>query len=539
MTQVRGTIAAADIPDLLASVHGALLAARDEVNALNVFPVPDGDTGTNMVSTVASAMEAVAGLAEDASGDQFAAASARGALRGAAGNSGVIFSQVVRVFAEHLAEGDIDADGFAHVLSTARDLSYDAVAEPVAGTILTVMDAAADAAGVAAGSAASLADVIVATLDAVEGAVAATRDVLPANRAAGVVDAGARGFEVALCGMLGFVRGEPVAAPPPPVRRTGSQRTVTRESGSLEYAHEVQYLLTAPDDVAAGLRSRLTELGDSVVVVAGGGLLNVHVHTNDVDDAIAAGRALGDLDRVHVTAFADDEVDDVDAGEGDGGRAAFGYLAVVPGPGLRRLVEDLGAVAVDGAAGRLPTVADLIDAVRRVAADTVVVLPGHRNVVPTAQQAATLVAEAAGRSGHVVVEADSVPAVLSVLACAGTDAMDPAELADLAREVRAGEVVTAVRDATTPIGHVIAGQFLAVVAGDVVAATLDPLDALSAVLDHLDAPAAEIITLISGLDTSHAERQAARRLLGEVAGGVEVEVVVGDQRPVRWIVGVE
>lgn len=553
MSTPRQHIVASDLPALLRSMAAALSEAREEVDNLNVYPVPDGDTGTNLHATVQSAVDAVDALdAPHATDADVAMAAARGALRGAAGNSGVIFSQVVRAIAEHLAEGAITADGLATVLQRASALSYDAIAQPVAGTILTAMDAAADAADPGDDGASDLAELLVRVLEAVSDAVATTRDMLEANRRAGVVDAGARGFEVALDGALAFLEGrtfQPGA--PPPVRRTAHD-VVTRESGSLTYAYEVQYLLEASDEVAEPLRERLTALGDSVVVVACGGLLNVHVHTNDVDGAVEAGAVHGRPSRVLVTSFEDqiagseamaggpDDPFDEPAPEGAPvGRNAVGYLAVVPGPGLAQLVRGMGAVAVDGAAGALPTVATVLNAVGTVQADEIVLLPGHPNVVPTMHQASDVSVAEGGRPLAVVDDAVSVPTVLAVLAVARTDGLDLDALADTARHVTAGEVVAAVRDADTPLGPVRQGQWLALVDGGVVTVTDDAVDAATAVVVNSATADTEIITLIAGADVDEQERDRVVEAIEQCLPSVEVEVVDGGQRPSRWIVGAE
>lgn len=540
MTAPVRRITAADLPGLLDRVRAALQAAREEVDALNVFPVPDGDTGTNLLATVQSAVEGLAAAGADASAADLARAASRGALRGAAGNSGVIFSQVVRALAESVAEQDLTPSRLAGALDRARTLSYDAVAEPVAGTILTAMDAAADAAAAAARDA-SLAGALRLVAEAVGEAVAASRDVLEENRDAGVVDAGARGFEVAVDGMLAFVEGRELDdAPPPPIRRVDGDR-VSRESGALTYAYEVQYLLEADDDVARLLRGALEGLGDSVVVVACGGLLNVHVHTNQVEAALEIGREHGEPSQVHVTAF--DDADDpdrpaVEPGE-DSPRRVVGFVVVAPGPGIAEVAREAGAVVVEGRAGQLPTVATVLNALGTVSAEEVVLLPSHPNVVPTMRQASSVSVAEGGRPLHVVDEADSVPAALAVLAVATTDTLDLDTWAAAADHVRAGEVVRAVRDAQTPLGHVRDGQQLAVVGGVVVAAEDDVVDAVAAVVEACVDEATELLTLIVGAEVDDAERERVRDHVDRQAPHVEVEVLDGGQRPARWILGAE
>lgn len=552
MSTPRQHIVASDLPALLRSMAAALSEAREEVDNLNVYPVPDGDTGTNLHATVQSAVESVEALeAPHAADADLAMAAARGALRGAAGNSGVIFSQVVRAIAEHLAERAITAGRLTAVLERARALSYDAIAQPVAGTILTAMDAAADAARDCTDSS-DLVATLTRIVEAVNEAVGATRDMLEANRRAGVVDAGARGFEVALDGALAFLEGRTFrAVAPPPVRRTASE-VVTRESGSLAYAYEVQYLLEASDDVAQPLRETLSSLGDSVVVVACGGLLNVHVHTNDVDGAVEAGAAHGEPSRVLVTAFEDqiagsDEMTDgpddpfgqPDPEATPRQQAPVGYLAVVPGPGLVELVRGAGAVPVDGTAGALPTVATVLNAVGTVQADLVVLLPGHPNVVPTMHQASEVSMAEGGRSLVVVDAAASVPTVLAVLAVASTDELELDALTETASQVVSGEVVAAVRDADTPLGPVRQGQWLGLVDGQVVVVSDDVVEATTAVVARAATDDTEIVTLIAGGDVDEPERDRVLAAVEQRLPSTEVEIIDGGQRPARWIVGAE
>lgn len=542
MTAHVSRITAADLPGLLDRVRAALQAAREEVDALNVFPVPDGDTGTNLLATVQSAVEGLAGTASDDPVEAQVRAASRGALRGAAGNSGVIFSQVVRALAEGLVEDDLTPARLAQVLDRARTLSYDAVAEPLAGTILTAMDAAADAAADAVDEP-ELVGVVRLVVAAVGEAVAASRDVLEANRRAGVVDAGARGFEVALDGILAFLEGRDFdGAHPPPIRRPRGDR-VSRESGSRAYAYEVQYLLEADDEVAGPMRAALEEIGDSVVVVACGGLLNVHVHTNEVEAAMAAGRVHGEPSQVHVTPF--DDLDDPDrpATSGpeapDAERDVVGFVVVAPGAGLARLAREAGVVVVEGRAGDLPSVATVLNAVGTVDADEIVLLPCHPNVVPTMHQASSVSVAEGGRPLHVVEEADSLPAALAVLAVAGRDELDLSSWAEVAGHVRAGEVVPAVRDAQTPLGHVRDGQQLAVVGGVVVAAEDDVVDAIAAVVDACVDDATEVVTLVVGAEVDDDERRRVHDRVEQLAPHVDLEVVDGEQRPARWILGAE
>ena len=521
------------LPALLARVHAALEEQREEIDELNVFPVPDGDTGTNMTLTVRAALEELERAEEPR---QRAQAAIRGALRGARGNSGVILSQILRAVAEVADEagGDpFDALRYARALERARELAYDAVADPVEGTILTVVAEAARTASQAAARHDLLA-VSARTCAAASRAVARTTDQLDVLRDAGVVDAGARGFEVMLGSVHAHLTGEPAPALSDVTPRWRPHRETCEQD--LSHRFEVQYLLDAADADAAPLRRRLGVLGDSVVVVAAGDLLNVHVHTDDVGAAIEAGLEYGRPSEIEVTHFGDQ----ISARRRARG-AVVGVLAVLDGDGARALAEEQGAVVVDGHAGALPSVADLLNAAGDVRTEQVVVLPGHPNAVPTAHQARAVAVAEGGRPFEVVDAADSPCAVLAALSMLDPEGPVETVLADMreaAEALRAGEVVAAVRDASTPIGSVRRGQPLAVVEGEVVTAADDPLEALAVVCERLDVPGAERVTLLLGAEVAAEERGRAEHLVRARACG-EVEVIDTRHRPSRYAVGVE
>ncbi|MGH3441941.1 MAG: DAK2 domain-containing protein [Nitriliruptorales bacterium] len=535
----RRAFDATALRDLVSRYRDALEARREELDALNVFPVPDGDTGTNLLLTVRSALDGADGLPEGSP-----EALSRGALMGARGNSGVILSQVIRALADSVdAEDGLDSEGVAAALARARDLAYQAVANPVEGTMLTAVRVAAECAQEAARDA-DLPVLAERVCERVREAVERTTEQLEALREAGVVDAGARGFEV-LCGCLAdLAHGREGTQPPstsPLVHRTGP--VGRREGGSLEYRFEVQYLLEAPDDVIPGLRERLGRLGDSVVVVGGGDLLNVHVHTNEVGQAIEEGLADGRPSRIQVTSFAD-QIEERARAQGPSDPEEdvppLACVAVLPSGALAEAARGLGAVVVEGVGGDLPSVADLVKAVSEARGGTVAILPGHRNAVPAAEQAAEMAAAEDGREIEIVAEAVSPPEVLSALSVwvPGGDVADAlSSLREVAAAVRSGEIVEAVRDADTPLGRVAAGDFLAVCDGDHVAASSDPIEALTAAARCLGADGAEVVTLMVGDGVPDDEREEA---VAAVEGfGAHVDVVDGGQRPARYLLGVE
>lgn len=529
MADTIDRLGARELRALVDRVHEAFAVHREEIDELNVFPVPDGDTGTNLVLTVRTVRDRVA---ESGDGD-LPDALARGALMGARGNSGVIFSQVLRGFADTLREsGEVDLGGLVSSLERARAGAYDAVARPVEGTMLTAVRVAAERARELVDEVDGLSELTAAVRDAVHVAVEATTDQLEVLEEAGVVDAGARGFEVFVDALHRLVAGEPPddgGMPAPVVPRHG--RVAERERGSGEFRFEVQYLLAASPDAVGSLRDRLSKLGDSVVVVAAGDLVNVHVHTNDIGAAIEAGVDHGRPSRIEVTEFAEQRRAAVAASDG---APSLGVVAVLPGEGLVALAERHGVTAIEGRAGELPSVADLLAAVGTTPGDRVVILPGHPNVLPAARQAAKLAASEGGRAVVVVDGATSAPAVLAALSVgADSDAMAAAAAA-----CTGGEVVPAARDATTPLGDVRAGQMLVTLAGDVVAVEDDPVDAVLSLIAASGGRDAEVITLVVGADVGDTERE---RVVDAVSSAfpVELDVIDGGQRPARYLVGTE
>lgn len=527
-----------ELPALLERVHHALDARRATIDELNVFPVPDGDTGTNMTATVRAALDAMRHAGKVSSKD-LSRIVIRGAVGGARGNSGVILSQVIRAVVEAVAgRRRVDAALYAAALTAARDLAYDAVADPVEGTMLTAISAASAAARQAAAAGDGLIETSAAAFAAASDAVEHTPEQLEVLRQAGVVDAGARGFEVVLAAVHGHLTGHdpPIAEDhPAPLDRQPDRGCQV----SLEYPYEVQYLLDARDAQAPGLRARLDALGDSVVVVAAGGLMNVHVHTADIGAAIEAGVEIGRPSQITVTHFEHQIA----------ARAAFrrrelNVVAVVAGAGMTDICRDIGVAVVDHGDGSLPSVEDLLDGIVRADAATVVLLPGHRNGVAAAGQAAALAVADGLCTVEVIREAASPPAVLAALAvfdefAAKDDAV--AQMQAAASAVRAGQVVAATRDAQTPIGDVAQGQALAVTAdGTVVAVASDPLEALVALGDALTIGDAELITLLVGRDVEPDDNHAAQAVLAERASPTaHIDVVAAGQPRAWYWIGVE
>ncbi len=477
----------------------ALGEAREEIDALNVFPVPDGDTGTNMFLTVSAARDAVRG--HDRLEPALAAMS-RGALLGARGNSGVILSQMLGALAGRISRATPEertARVVAEAFREATDASYAAVGEPVEGTILSVARAAADAALAAAEPERARArDVFRAAATAAREALARTPDQLAALRDAGVVDAGGRGLCVVLDAAETVLTGRrPPPGPPAPRGHTVPVPTAGGDLGPDGPAYEVMYLLDADDDRIPALRTALAPLGDSLVVVGGEGLWNVHVHVDDVGAAIEAGIEVGRPHRVRVTHFADHA-----EREPGGARTGRGVVAVAAGPGLAGLFTVAGAQVVEGGPGRRPSTQQVLDAILATGAGEVVVLPNDGDSVGVAEVAARTAEADAGIRVAVIPTRAQVQglAALAVHEPGRSFDQDVLEMTATARHARHGAVTVAAREAITMAGPCRPGDVLGVVAGDFAVVGDDLATVAVDVLDRLLAGGGELVTVVRGAE---------------------------------------
>jgi len=563
-----GAASTFDLPTIVRFADLALAAlgeAREEIDALNVYPVPDGDTGTNMFLTFESARAAMldtlqtggedGGEPEDEEtprdGDlpTALAAFARGTLLGARGNSGVIFSQLVGAFVRRFAAPGPDerpAVVFADAMALAAEAGYAAVGQPVEGTILSVARAAADAALQAAAEARhTVGHVIRAAAAAAREALARTPDQLDTLKQAGVVDAGGR----ALCVVLDAAE----------TAATGRRRVSDRvtlgthaipmpmPSGDLTAegpSYEVMFLLDADDDRIPALRSRLAPLGDSLVVVGGDGLWNVHVHVDDVGAAVEAGIEAGRPHRVRVTHFAEqvERRRAADRAGGTAGSASPGRTVVVvaAGAGLGDLFVQAGATVVPGGPGRRPSTGQVLEAITRAGTTEVVVLPNDKDSIAACEAAARTAREQYDL--HVVV----IPTRAQVQGLAALAMHEPGrpfeqdvlEMTAAARHARSGAVTVAVKQAMTTAGPCRPGDVLGAIEGDFAVVGDDLFTVATEVLERLLGGGGELVTLVAGQDGAQLTERCARHL-AEAHPTVDVVVYTGDQPRYPLLVGVE
>jgi DAK2 domain fusion protein YloV len=551
---VLETLDAAAVRRWCTSGLAGLRRHQREIDQLNVYPVPDGDTGTNLVHTLDAAEKALADARPAQRAGEALRVLAKGALMGARGNSGVIVSQIFRGLADTLADGPTGGRAVAEALREAAAAAYKAVAEPVEGTVLTV--AAAAARGAADAASDDLPAVVRAATHAATEALARTPQQLPALARAGVVDAGGRGLVVLLEALVEVVTGAPAEVVPPAYLTRGAAPVVTvaREMGSPDFGYEVQYLLDAEEAAVATLRSALAALGDSLVVVGAPAdpgetpTWNVHVHVNDVGAAIEAGVVAGRPHRISVTRFADQTAtgaaDRVADGAADGTGAtpeafdpqARAVVVVAPGDGLAALFRGEGATVVGGN----PSTEELIAAVRATRAGRVVVLPNDAN-------ARAVASAAAGEAADFGVRVRVVPTRSPVQALAALAVRDERRrfdddviaMAEAAGACRYGEVCHASREALTMVGRCHPGDVLGLLDGEVHLVGLALEEICCGLLDRMLGGGGELVTLVLGADAPEALADALHAHLASSWPFVEVQSYEGGQPHYPLLVGVE
>ncbi|MEH0547064.1 DAK2 domain-containing protein [Streptomyces sp. B21-105] len=574
----------------------ALGRAREEIDAINVYPVADGDTGTNLYLTVesaATAVEAVFAGHEAGSAPvrppslaDAARAMAHGALIGARGNSGTILAQLLRGMAQVLAsESEMtrtDGAGLSLALRQAADAARQAVAHPVEGTVLTVAAAAADAAGSAEGDCGTIAR---AAHRGACTALAATPGQLAVLGRAGVVDAGGRGLVAVLAALVETFTGESPGMPGvsglpglqsfsglsgspgrvEPVRAesaggrgraqggeggkpwdagrggeasAGDEHGPDGEEGGP--AFEVIYLLEAEDAAVGRLRQRLDALGDSLVVVGGDGLWNVHVHVDDAGAAVEAGVEAGRPYRIRITHFGADDAHTRGGERPPRERVQRAVVAVVPGEGLVGLYAEAGATTVLARPGEPPASGELVEAVRRAHAREVVLLPNDADLRHTAAAAA----EQARTEGIRVALIPTRSAVQGIAALAVHEPdrrfdEDVVSMTSAAGATRYAEVVVAVRESWTMAGICQAGDVLGLVDGDVAVIGSDVAATAEGVLDRMLSAGGELVTLVLGDEAPEGVAQRLESRVREAYLAVDTVVYRGGRQGALLLIGVE
>jgi DAK2 domain fusion protein YloV len=520
----------------VASAHAVLAAHASKIDALNVYPVPDGDTGTNMLLTLRSILEkasATPGLDRE----EAARVVSRAALMGARGNSGVILSQILRGACDVLGKARaLDAEAIAAALAGAKERAYAALSDPVEGTMLSVVKDAADAARscVERGEVDRLEVLRVAAREA-HASVKRTPELLDVLKEAGVVDAGGLGVAVILDGLLAALSGEEPAAVDleEETPRAGGERLRNAMAHSAEEAwgYCTEFFVDGFSGDDKEFEAHIHEIGKSVLVIPDDGLVKVHLHTQDPGEALSYAGGFGRLSGV--------KVDDMEAqtraraGDGDSPVSSkiitnIGVVAASRGTGNRKLFESMGAVVVEGGQGANPSAEELARAVEATGSEDVILLPNNKNAVPAAERVGELV-----EARTHVIPTTSMACGLAVMVGFDADEGEVEEVIQEMREISQGlccaEVTRAVRDARVEGRQVLEGAYIGLLDGRILASE-ERIEAVAlALIERMIEEGADVVTLLRGaeLEEVAAERivEAIRRLDGDLS----VEVKDGGQ----------
>ena len=550
-----------DIRRTVVTFRDAMRAHAQGINRLNVYPVPDGDTGTNMARTLDAVVAELDGAGTEM--EATCRAISHGSLMGARGNSGVILSQILRGFVGNITEAReprVNATRVAESLKKASAAAYEAVLKPIEGTILTVVRESADAAAVAVSNGATLSAMLRAARDAGRDALARTPDMLPVLKDAGVVDAGGAGFLLLLDSAIHVVDGEPMPEPDesagPSADQLGAVALRHHDDGSTdvsELRYEVMFFLDLDDAKANDFKQAWGRIGDSIVVVGGDGIYNCHIHTNDIGAAIEAPLALGGRPRqIRVTDLFEEVAEEHAAREAEIGGAAShrppasvlppvtcAVVAVASGDGLAELFGQLGVHGVVSGGQTLnPSTAELLAAVEHMNAGQVIILPNNKNIIPVAGQ----IDELSTKDVRVVPTA-SMPEALAALVTYDPEASAETNARNMtaaAGAMTTGEVTQAVRDTSTDAGAVTTGDWIGIVRGDGIVSIAGSLvSASTQLLDHIIDDSGELLTVVTGADATASHTDQIVAWVSENRPAVSVEVHRGGQPLYPYLFGVE
>ncbi len=542
------TLSAKDLRAAIGTFAELLRAHKEVINRLNVYPVPDGDTGTNMTLTIESVVAALEPLGANPPMAKVCQAIAQGSLMGARGNSGVILSQLLRGLVEKCrAAKVITSELLAEALEHADVLARQAVVRPIEGTILSVARAAAEGARSQSGS---LVKLVRSARDRARTALAFTPEQLPVLKQAGVVDSGGAGLLLLFDAFCSVVANDPLPEPPPlesiEVHFVGDV-SLDGESNIADLRYEVMYLLDAEDAKMHAFREVWAGIGDSIVIVGGDGLFNCHIHTDDIGAAVEAALDAGRPREIRVTDLTEQMIEERWVREGRGEQPddmnsdlapTTAVVAVVVGEGVGRIFRSLGVrTLVKGGQSMNPSTADLVEAVRATGSSQVVILPNNKNIRPVAEQVAALVEQKVS-----VVATNSIVEGFAALLSYDPDAsaeQNAGEMFESAKHVLAAEVTRAVRDTTTDAGEVHVGDWIGLSAKGVVSIEHSISLASCQLLERLIGDQHELVTIIEGDGSSAATTRRITQFLADEFPQLSAEVHHGGQPLYPYFFGIE
>lgn len=524
---------------LFAAASQALRDRVDEVNRLNVFPVPDGDTGTNMSLTLDAVNADLARLGDDASIKEVATAITHGSLMGARGNSGVILSQMLRGLCEVAADASaFTTDVVASALERSVTVAFQAVRKPVEGTMLTVLKDAARAATEAAGSASDIDGFLDRVVEAAFDSVRRGPDLLPVLKENGVVDAGGFGLAILMEGFVAAFGGHAVREHDVDTASEPLKVAPVDDWNDEEYVYCTEFLLHGVQADRGLLEEFIRSQGGSELIVGDSETYKIHVHTDTPDAVLSWALGLGEVSEVHVNNMRLQTAERAAAIRKDAAPSKpIGFVAVAAGGGLADILRSLGAdVVVSGGQTMNPSTAELLEAANSVDAASVVLLPNNRNIIMAAQQVVGL----ADRPVAVVPTTAVPQSFAALLAYDGSDDLETvvSDMTEAAQSVRTAEVTTAIKDSKGKVGEITAGQVIGIVDHEIEVAGSDILQVTEDVT-ALIVDGCETMTVIAGADLDDGQLAEIVRRLATRFPAIEVEGHRGDQPLYPVLVSVE
>ena len=532
---------------MMVNAAAAIENNKQEVNDLNVFPVPDGDTGTNMSLTIGAAESALASMEPGTMG-HVAEVTASALLRGARGNSGVILSLLFRGFSRSLKDVDTaDAAAFASALTMGVDSAYKAVMKPAEGTILTVSRLAAGAAVAAAETESDIEVVLEKTLEAGYAALAETVNQNPVLQKAGVIDAGGKGYLYILDGMLQAMRGVVIEKAVSATDDSGKADFTQYTAEDIKFAYCTEFLIerkqTSKD--VNRLRDFLDVRGDSIVVVDDDTIIKVHVHTNDPGVVLTEALTYGALLGIKIENMREQHSEVSGADGASEGTASvpeeikdFAFVAVCAGKGLEEIFHNLGIDRViTGGQTMNPSTEDILEKIISAPSDTVFVFPNNKNIIMAAEQCLPLTDKRV-----IVIPTRSIPQCVSaMLSIDGLEDIDEiaSVMNDAIKQVHTALVTTAARNSVFDGKKIKKGQHLALVDDALLTSSSDFETVISTVAEALSAFTPEFITIFTGEDAKSDEIKAVTEFVSSYAPDVEVTIIDGGQPVYRYIVSAE
>ncbi len=545
---MKEKITAAEFRQMVQSAAAAIENNRQVLNEMNVFPVPDGDTGINMSMTINAADKAVATLQADKI-CTVADAAASALLRGARGNSGVILSLLFRGFSKACAgKAELNAKEFAESLKSGVDAAYRAVMKPAEGTILTVSRLAAEAALATAEETDDIEVIFTNAIDAASVALADTMNLNPVLKKAGVVDAGGKGWVLVLEAMEASVKGNPVVREAPSEDIDGAAVFSAIDDEEILFAYCTEYIINRSDEGKKKdpkiLRAMLESIGDSVVVVDDEDIIKVHVHTNQPDRALKEALTYGELINIKIENMREQHTQKVAEEQKSGERKIaapekpYGFVVVAAGAGICSAYRDLGAdEIVEGGQTMNPSTEDILSAIDATPAETVFVLPNNKNIIMAAQQTVEL-----SEKTVVVLETKHIPQGISAMLAFDPDADVEANreaMTAAAQGVTSGSITYAARDSEFDGHDIKKGEYLALCEGKLSQSGVDLASVMETMANDMKLAEHEFITVFYGEEVTEEQATVMEELCKKAAPNAEVMLLEGNQPVYYYIISAE